>query len=160
MPSAEQVYVGILQLKDGKDSEYYNDLVADLNDIYQKISVEDRFMYVSQILKRDHAEQFSHLSTQTTDFSFFQQFSVSREESSEVVPEEFIDSVTQAVMEAPVMLHSSKMVVDESTLVRLLLESASDPFTRHPLVHGSYSRLPHLQADILAWRNTPRALPQ
>lgn len=57
-------------------------------------------------------------------------------------------------MESPVLLHSSKMVVDDSTLVHLLLVSPSDPFTRCPLDIGSYSRLPNLQADIAAWRNT------
>nr|XP_045591250.1 E4 ubiquitin-protein ligase UFD2-like [Procambarus clarkii]XP_045591252.1 E4 ubiquitin-protein ligase UFD2-like [Procambarus clarkii] len=149
-----------LQLKDSKRSKYSKELVADLGDIYQKISVEERFTSVFQILKRDHAQQFSHLSKQTTDFCFFHYLSESRQESSEAVPEEFVDSVTQVVMEAPVLLLSSKMVIDESTLVRLLLESASDPFTRHPLVHGSFSRLPHLQADILAWKNTRSALPQ
>ncbi|XP_069170072.1 ubiquitin conjugation factor E4 A-like [Procambarus clarkii] len=149
-----------LQLKDSKRSKYSKELVADLGDIYQKISVEERFIYVFQILKRDHAQQFSHLSKQTTDFCFFHYLSVSRQESLEAVPEEFVDSVTQVVMEAPVLLLSSKMVIDESMLVRLLLESASDPFTCHPLVHGSFSRLPHLQADILAWKNTRRALPQ
>ncbi|XP_069170071.1 ubiquitin conjugation factor E4 A-like [Procambarus clarkii] len=146
-----------LQLKDSKRSK---ELVADLGDIYQKISVEERFIYVFQILKRDYAQQFSHLSKQTTDFCFFHYLSVSRQESLEAVPEEFVDSVTQVVMEAPVLLLSSKMVIDESMLVRLLLESASDPFTCHPLVHGSFSRLPHLQADILARKNTRRALPQ
>ncbi|XP_069161066.1 uncharacterized protein [Procambarus clarkii] len=115
----------------------------------------ERSMAISTVLVLDHAHILAFVNKRAAEFGFsFHHFPKLFEESSDPCPEEFVDSVTGAVMEAPVLLHSSKMVVDESTLVQLLLMTPLDPFTRCPLDQGSYSRLPDLQADIAAWRNT------
>lgn len=128
-------------------------LTSKLDYVYKIISVKEELTLLSQILRLNHTQKLSSLNKQSTDSGFtFHYFPEPCQESFEEFPENFTDSVTQAVMEAPVLLHSSKMIIDEATLVQLLLESPSDPFTRCPLDPGSYSRLPDLQAAILAWR--------
>lgn len=145
-----------LTLEDIEGNRYK--FFADLFDsTYKSIRESEIFSSVYQVLRLDHAQYLSSLGKKAADSNiFFHHFPVPYQESSEEVPEEFRDSVTLAVMEAPVLLHSSKMVTDESTLIRLLLESGLDPFTRCPLDQGSYSRLPQLQADILAWKETTK----
>ncbi|XP_069179609.1 uncharacterized protein [Procambarus clarkii] len=144
------------------DGSKYNMLVSYLDhcyNCYKDICKNKIFRSLSQVLRLDHAQYLSSLSKKAADSGiFFHHFPIQSQESSEEVPKEFRDSVTQAVMEAPVLLHSSKMVIDESTLFRLLLESPMDPFTRCPLDHGSYSRLPELLADILAWKKNTKVL--
>lgn len=140
-----------LKHKNGHDFKCH---VAMLDDIYKEVSTQEKFTYFYQSLVRDHAQYLSVFNQQAADFGCsFNYFPVPCQESSSEFPEEFMDSVTQAMMEAPVLLHSSRTVIDESTLVHLLLESPFDPFSRRPLDHSSFSRLPHLQAEILARRN-------
>lgn len=73
-------------------------------------------------------------------------------DAEEAFPEEFVDSVTQDLMEAPVRLGSSGMVVDEATLIHLQLVKPLDPFTRRPLALDTHARLPLLQERLRAWR--------
>ncbi|KAG7158533.1 E4 ubiquitin-protein ligase UFD2-like 8 [Homarus americanus] len=114
---------------------------------------------VGALLWRDHGYQLCFLTRQATEGGCpFLKIHKVCGERTESCPKRFLDSVTQAVMEAPVLLHSSKMVVDESTLIHLLLTSPSDPFTRCPLDPDTYSRLPDLHNDIVAWRNNTRGL--
>ncbi|XP_045624606.1 uncharacterized protein [Procambarus clarkii] len=127
-------------------------LFPSLDDLYKKVSST----HISRVLRIRYGELLSSLNKQVAVTGFHFNNFPTPEESTEECPEQFVDSLTQAVMEAPVLLQSSKMVVDESTLVHLLLEFPSDPFTRCPLDPGSFSRLPDLQADIAAWRNTSR----
>ncbi|XP_069180518.1 uncharacterized protein [Procambarus clarkii] len=127
-------------------------LFPSLDDLYKKVSST----HISRVLRIRYAELLSSLNEKVAVTGFHFNNFPTPEESTEECPEQFVDKLTQVVMEAPVLLQSSKIVVDESTLVRLLLESPSDPFTRCPLDPGSFSRLPDLQADIAAWRNTSR----
>ncbi|KAK3891846.1 hypothetical protein Pcinc_004316 [Petrolisthes cinctipes] len=56
-------------------------------------------------------------------------------------------------MESPVLLQTSQVTVDETTLVYLLLQkSPRCPFTRTTLDQHSFCRLPELQQEIHAWR--------
>ncbi|KAG7156652.1 E4 ubiquitin-protein ligase UFD2-like 3 [Homarus americanus] len=116
---------------------FYNDIM------YRSLAGQRSPNSVFLLLRRDHRQELLYLEGPCG-------------ERTESCPEKFLDSVTQAVMEAPVLLHSSKMVVDESTLIHLLLTSPSDPFTRCPLDPDTYSRLPDLQDDIVAWRKDAR----
>ncbi|KAK3891837.1 hypothetical protein Pcinc_004307 [Petrolisthes cinctipes] len=68
-------------------------------------------------------------------------------------PERFVDGVTQLMIESPVLLQTSQVTVDETTLVYLLLQkSPRCPFTRTTLDQHSFCRLPELQQEIHAWR--------
>ncbi|KAK3891848.1 hypothetical protein Pcinc_004318 [Petrolisthes cinctipes] len=66
-------------------------------------------------------------------------------------PERFVDGVTQLMMESPVLLQTSQVTVDETTLVYLLLQkSPLCPFIRTTLDQHSFCRL--LKQEIHAWR--------
>ncbi|KAG7158534.1 E4 ubiquitin-protein ligase UFD2-like 9 [Homarus americanus] len=135
---------------------FYNDIM------YRSLAGQRSPNSVFLLLRRDHRQELSVMNKIASDVGcpFFDLPRLYLEgpcgERTESCPEKFLDSVTQAVMEAPVLLHSSKMVVDESTLIHLLLTSPSDPFTRCPLDPDTYSRLPDLQDDIVAWRKDAR----
>ena len=51
----------------------------------------------------------------------------------DAAPEEFLDEMTNELMKDPVMLPNSKMVLDRSTIERLLMEKPVDPYDRTPL---------------------------
>ncbi|KAG7156647.1 Ubiquitin conjugation factor E4 B-like 2 [Homarus americanus] len=134
---------------------FYNDIM------YRSLAGRRSPNSVFLLLRRDHRQELSVMNKIAGDVGcpFFDLPRLYLEgpcgERTESCPERFLDSVTQAVMEAPVLLHSSKMV-DESTLIQLLLTSPSDPFTRCPLDPDTFSRLPGLQDDIVAWRKDAR----
>jgi len=48
-------------------------------------------------------------------------------------PDEFLDPLTYTLMRDPVILPTSKAVVDRSTIKQHLLSDPSDPFNRTPL---------------------------
>ena len=48
------------------------------------------------------------------------------------IPEEFKDPLMETVMEEPVKLPSG-MIMDKSVIMRHLLNSATDPYSRQPL---------------------------
>ncbi|XP_071552338.1 uncharacterized protein [Panulirus ornatus] len=123
--------------------------------VINTLAANDKPQSVAAALRRDHGQTLADLSIRALDLQYsLYRLTQGNEESTEECPERFMDSVTQTVMEAPVMLASSNMVVDESTLMHLLLVSPKDPFTRQPLDQGSYTRLPDLRAEIDAWRNS------
>lgn len=66
-------------------------------------------------------------------------------------PEEFVDSLMQTVMEDPVILPSSKMVVDRSTIMHHLLQSSTDPFDRSPLDASQLKEDTELKQRIQQW---------
>lgn len=48
-------------------------------------------------------------------------------------PDEFLDPIMSTLMRDPVILPSSKITVDRSTITRHLLSDQTDPFNREPL---------------------------
>ena len=69
-------------------------------------------------------------------------------------PDEFIDPITSAVMDDPVVLPASRARVDRSTLDRLLLApSPSDPFSRAPITARDVVADMELKGRIEAWKN-------
>lgn len=53
--------------------------------------------------------------------------------STDDIPEPFLDPIMSTLMADPVLLPSSRMVVDRSTIARHLLSDQTDPFNRSPL---------------------------
>jgi ubiquitin conjugation factor E4 B len=72
------------------------------------------------------------------------------------VPEEFLDQLMFTVMEDPVLLPSSKTILDRSTIVAHLLNSATDPFNRSPLQIDELIPDPELKAKIDQWKAAQR----
>jgi len=59
--------------------------------------------------------------------------STAMEEELGDVPDEFLDPLTFTLMRDPVVLPTSNVVVDRTTIVQHLLSSTIDPFNRQPL---------------------------
>jgi ubiquitin conjugation factor E4 A len=53
--------------------------------------------------------------------------------STEEIPDTFLDPIMSTLMADPVLLPSSKIIVDRSTIARHLLSDQTDPFNRSPL---------------------------
>ncbi|KAK4538435.1 hypothetical protein CDCA_CDCA17G4460 [Cyanidium caldarium] len=66
-------------------------------------------------------------------------------------PEEFLDPIMATVMRDPVLLPSSRQVVDRATIVRHLLSDPHDPFNRQPLSADEVLPQAELKARIHAW---------
>ena len=66
-------------------------------------------------------------------------------------PHEFLDPIMQTIMEDPIILPHSGILVDRSTIERHLLSSATDPFSREPLALEDLKEDAALKARIDAW---------
>jgi ubiquitin conjugation factor E4 B len=67
-------------------------------------------------------------------------------------PEEFKDPLMDTLMTDPVCLPSGT-VMDRPVIVRHLLSSQTDPFSRQPLTMDSLQPVPELKSRIEAWRS-------
>jgi ubiquitin conjugation factor E4 B len=72
------------------------------------------------------------------------------------VPEEFLDQLMFTVMEDPVLLPSSKTILDRSTIVAHLLNSSTDPFNRSPLQIDELIPQPDLKSRIEQWKSAKK----
>ncbi|KZP31580.1 U-box-domain-containing protein [Athelia psychrophila] len=64
------------------------------------------------------------------------------------IPHEFIDPLVATVMHDPVLLPSSKIIIDRSTITSHLLSDSKDPFNRAPLSIQDVVSDPELKARI------------
>ncbi|XP_053669699.1 ubiquitin conjugation factor E4 A [Anopheles nili] len=72
-------------------------------------------------------------------------------------PDEFLDPIMSSLMTDPVILPSSRITVDRSTIARHLLSDQSDPFNRSPLTMEQVKRNDQLKSEIDAWIREKRA---
>lgn len=68
------------------------------------------------------------------------------------IPDEYTDPLLATLMEDPVMLPSSKTVLDRSTIQSHLLSDAHDPFNRVPLKIEDVIPQDDLRKEIQAWK--------
>lgn len=66
-------------------------------------------------------------------------------------PDEFLDPIMSTLMTDPVILPSSNVTVDRSTIARHLLSDQTDPFNRAPLTMDKVKPNLSLKADIEKW---------
>jgi hypothetical protein len=66
-------------------------------------------------------------------------------------PDEFLDPITAVMMRDPVKLPDSGMVLDRQTVVRHLVSSDTDPFTRTKLEMGMVATEVQLRRRIQEW---------
>lgn len=66
-------------------------------------------------------------------------------------PEEYLDPIMSTLMIDPVILPSSKVIVDRTTIARHLLSDQSDPFNRSPLTMDQVKPDVELKAKIDDW---------
>lgn len=75
----------------------------------------------------------------------------------EDAPDEFLDPIMSTLMCDPVILPSSKVTVDRTTIARHLLSDQTDPFNREPLTMDQVKSDTELKAKIDAWIRDRRA---
>ncbi|CAL4065988.1 unnamed protein product [Meganyctiphanes norvegica] len=107
------------------------------------------------VAQKDHAWRLNEIHDMLYMFSLkLYNLPKGIEDTDDCIPE-FYDKVTHCTMISPVKLGTSGEVVDEASLVHLLLEKIPrDPFTRKPLDSEKHMRLPELKAQIDLWRAT------
>jgi len=76
---------------------------------------------------------------------------VAEDEELSEAPDEFLDPILATLMQDPVMLPSSRKIVDRSTIVRHLLSDPHDPFNRQPLRIEDVIPQPALKEQITSW---------
>ncbi|XP_011502068.1 PREDICTED: ubiquitin conjugation factor E4 B [Ceratosolen solmsi marchali] len=74
-----------------------------------------------------------------------------REEDYNDAPDEFKDPLMGTLMEEPVKLPSG-IVMDKDVIIRHLLNSATDPFSRQPLSEDMLAPMNELKARISEWK--------
>jgi ubiquitin conjugation factor E4 B len=73
------------------------------------------------------------------------------------IPDEFLDPIMATLMEDPVLLPTSKMVTDRSTIRSHLLSDKTDPFNRQPLAMEDLVADTALKARIDAFKAEAKA---
>ncbi|GAA5865602.1 hypothetical protein JCM8547_007662 [Rhodosporidiobolus lusitaniae] len=72
------------------------------------------------------------------------------------VPDEFLDPLTYDLMRDPVLLPSSRTIVDRSTIKQHYLSDPTDPFNRQPLKWEEIVEAVELKRQIEGWREERR----
>ncbi|CAM9543631.1 unnamed protein product [Chrysoparadoxa australica] len=73
------------------------------------------------------------------------------------IPDEFVDPILATLMTDPVLLPTSKEVVDRSMIAQHLLNDPTDPFNREPLTIDMVEPATELKGRIEAWKAQRRA---
>lgn len=76
------------------------------------------------------------------------------EASFDDAPDEFLDPIMSCLMDDPVLLPSSKQIVDKSTISRHLLSDQTDPFNRAPLTLQEVIPATDLKKRIDEWKKS------
>lgn len=66
-------------------------------------------------------------------------------------PDEYLDPIMSSLMADPVILPSSRVTVDRSTIARHLLSDQTDPFNRSPLTMDQVKPNTELKEEIEKW---------
>ena len=69
------------------------------------------------------------------------------------IPDDLLDPLTATLMADPVMLPTSKVVVDRATILRhLATGNGFDPFSREPLTEDDLLDAVEVRAQLAEWR--------
>eukprot|EP00027_Filamoeba_sp_ATCC50430_P013678 CAMPEP_0168577114 /NCGR_PEP_ID=MMETSP0413-20121227/20610_1 /TAXON_ID=136452 /ORGANISM="Filamoeba nolandi, Strain NC-AS-23-1" /LENGTH=281 /DNA_ID=CAMNT_0008610839 /DNA_START=167 /DNA_END=1012 /DNA_ORIENTATION=+ len=78
------------------------------------------------------------------------------EEELGEIPDEFLDPISCALMEDPVILPTSGHTVDRAVIARHLLSDSKDPFNRAPLTIEMVQPNTELKAKIAEWKSSKK----
>uniref|UniRef100_A0A8C5W8S2 Ubiquitin conjugation factor E4 A n=1 Tax=Leptobrachium leishanense TaxID=445787 RepID=A0A8C5W8S2_9ANUR len=167
--------MGALKVKDFSEFDFKpQQLVSDICTIYLNLGDEENFcasvpkdgrsyspMLFAQtvrVLKKINKPgnmivAFTNLAEKTKSLADKQQRD---EETYADAPDEFLDPIMSTVMSDPVILPSSRVTVDRSTIARHLLSDQSDPFNRSPLTMDQIKPNIELKEKILHWLSERR----
>ncbi|XP_043532431.1 ubiquitin conjugation factor E4 A [Chiloscyllium plagiosum] len=162
--------MGALKVKDFSEFDFKpQQLVSDICTIYLNLGVKESFcatvpkdgrsyspMLFAQtvrVLKKINKPgnmimAFSELADKVKSFADLQQ---QEEETFVDAPDEFLDPIMSTVMTDPVILPSSRVTVDRSTIARHLLSDQTDPFNRSPLTMDQIKANSEMREKIQKW---------
>jgi ubiquitin conjugation factor E4 B len=158
-----------------KNPEKYNfnakELLSEITDAYVHFSKFDEFVVaVAQDSRSFNPEVFDRVvgilnrigTRPVTHINQFQEFAKKAKETAQKMsteeqdlgdlPEEFLDPITYTLMEDPVLLPTSKVIIDRSTIERHLLNDQTDPFNRSYLTHEMLQEATEIKQRIQQWR--------
>eukprot|EP00818_Percolomonas_sp_WS_P008819 CAMPEP_0117446966 /NCGR_PEP_ID=MMETSP0759-20121206/6624_1 /TAXON_ID=63605 /ORGANISM="Percolomonas cosmopolitus, Strain WS" /LENGTH=1113 /DNA_ID=CAMNT_0005239271 /DNA_START=174 /DNA_END=3512 /DNA_ORIENTATION=- len=158
-----------------KNPEKYHfkpkELITQLTETYMNFSKYDEFVKAVAADERSYKPDIicikvpsilSRIGTVTKSFiQDFENFGrlvdakaremAAEEEDYGDAPDEFLDGITYTLMEDPVKLPASGVVLDRSTIERHLLNDSTDPFNRSPLEVKDLLPQPELKTQIEEW---------
>ncbi|XP_068922778.1 ubiquitin conjugation factor E4 A isoform X3 [Petaurus breviceps papuanus] len=162
--------MGALKVKDFSEFDFKpQQLVSDICNIYLNLGDEENFcatvpkdgrsyspMLFAQtvrVLKKINKPgnmivAFSNLAEKIKSLADLQQ---QEEETYADACDEFLDPIMSTLMSDPVMLPSSRVTVDRSTIARHLLSDQTDPFNRSPLTMDQIRPNTELKEKIQRW---------
>ncbi|KAF9170198.1 hypothetical protein BGX20_009313 [Mortierella sp. AD010] len=79
------------------------------------------------------------------------------EEELGEIPDEFLDPLLYSLMEDPVLLPTSNISIDRSTIKSHLLSDSTDPFNRKPLKIGDVIDNVELREKIQEWKRSQKS---
>ncbi|KAI8580706.1 hypothetical protein K450DRAFT_235570 [Umbelopsis ramanniana AG] len=139
------------------------DIYLNLNsDTFVKAVSRDERSYQKNYFSRAASILLKHGLKYRDDIAELERFvnrvEISRQEEHEEedelgdIPDEFIDPILSHLMEDPVVLPTSNMIVDRSTIRAHLLGDKRDPFSRAPLSMDMIKPATDLKEQIMEWR--------
>lgn len=162
--------MGALKVKDFSEFDFKpQQLVSDICTIYLNLGVKEVFcatvpkdgrsyspMLLAQtvrVLKKINKPgnmiiAFSELADKIKSLADLQQ---QEEEAFVDAPDEFLDPIMSTLMIDPVILPSSRVTVDRSTIARHLLSDQTDPFNRSPLTMDQIKANLEIREKIQQW---------
>ncbi|XP_078282639.1 ubiquitin conjugation factor E4 A [Rhinoraja longicauda] len=162
--------MGALKVKDFSEFDFKpQQLVSDICTIYLNLGVKEVFcatvpkdgrsyspMLFAQtvrVLKKINKPgnvimAFSELADKIKSLADLQQ---QEEETFVDAPDEFLDPIMSTLMSDPVILPSSRVTVDRSTIARHLLSDQTDPFNRSPLTMDQIKANLEIREKIQQW---------
>ncbi|XP_056139800.1 ubiquitin conjugation factor E4 A isoform X1 [Lampris incognitus] len=162
--------MGALKVKDFSEFDFKpQQLVSDICTIYLNLGNEENFCatvpkdgrsysptlfsQTVRVLKKinkpgDMIVSFGLLADKIKSHADRQQ---QEEETYSDAPDEFLDPIMSTLMLDPVLLPSSNVTVDRSTIARHLLSDQTDPFNRSPLTMDQIRPNEELKQQILQW---------
>ncbi|XP_063063515.1 ubiquitin conjugation factor E4 A [Engraulis encrasicolus] len=162
--------MGALKVKDFSEFDFKpHQLVSDICTIYLNLGNEESFCasvpkdgrsysptlfsQTVRVLKKinkpgDMIVSFSLLADKIKSLADRHQ---QEEETYSEAPDEFLDPIMSTLMLDPVVLPSSNITVDRSTIARHLLSDQTDPFNRSPLTMDQIRPNEELKQQILQW---------
>ncbi|XP_077695811.1 ubiquitin conjugation factor E4 A isoform X3 [Eretmochelys imbricata] len=162
--------MGALKVKDFSEFDFKpQQLVSDICNIYLNLGDEENFCatvpkdgrsysptlfaQTVRVLKKINKPgnmivAFSNLAERIKSLADRQQ---QEEETYADACDEFLDPIMSTLMSDPVLLPSSRVTVDRSTIARHLLSDQTDPFNRSPLTMDQIRPNTELKEKIQQW---------
>jgi len=160
-----------------KNPEKYNfnakELLSEITDTYVHFSDFEEFVSAVAMDTRSFKPEvfervvaiLNRIGTRpTTHIQKFQQFALKCMETAQQmlneeqdlgdVPDEFLDPITYTLMDDPVLLPTSKVIIDRSTIERHLLNDQTDPFNRSYLTHDMLEEAVEIKEKIRQWKQS------